>query len=65
MCDVCLCCLGLSNIYQEVMMSKLLAITWIVVLSHVCVIGVVSKHTANLKSNIQSYLNTNANVAIR
>ena len=46
-------------------MSKLLAITWIVVLSHVCILGIASKSVVHLKSDIQSYLNTNANVAIR
>lgn len=46
-------------------MSKLLAITWIVVLSHVCILGVVSKQSSTLKSNIQSYLNTNASLAIK
>lgn len=46
-------------------MSKLLAITWIVLMSHACVIGIVSKKTAHLNTDINKYITSNANKAIR
>lgn len=46
-------------------MSKTLAITWIVMLCHVCVLTVVSKKSSSLNRDLNRYLNTNAIAAIR